>query len=192
MQRPKLHEHIISTAGNLFYAQGYNATGINEIIDKCGIAKATLYSHFKSKEDLCIAYLEQRHQSFMQNLKEFVGRRKQGRNQLLASFDFLQDLYRSDNFYGCWGLRVLGELSPKQKKILGVLQRQKKELLLFLGGVVSENIANVSKAEVEKISSGLYLLFESAITESYLHKNDWPIYQSKSIAPSIFAGSRVK
>ncbi len=192
MQRPELHEHIIATAGSLFYLQGYNATGINEIVQKCGIAKATLYSHFKSKEDLCIAYLEQRHQTFIQNLKEFVGRRKQGRNQLLAVFDFLQELYRSNNFYGCWGLRILGELAPSQKRIFTVIQKQKKELLLFLGGVVSENIINVSKAEVEKISGGLYLLFESAITESHLLRNDWPIYLSKSIAPSIFVGSKLK
>ncbi|NAY91813.1 TetR family transcriptional regulator [Muricauda sp. JGD-17] len=192
MQRPELHRHIITTAGNLFYSQGYNATGINEIIAKCDIAKATLYSHFKSKEDLCIAYLEQRHEVFIQNLKDYVGRRKSGRNQLLAVFDFLQDLYRSDTFFGGWGLRLLGELSPKQTRILLVLRKQKKEFLLFLGEVVSENIENVSKAEIEKISGGLYLLFEGAIMESHLFKNDWPIYLAKSIAPSLFAGAKVK
>ncbi|WP_222982284.1 TetR/AcrR family transcriptional regulator [Flagellimonas meishanensis] len=192
MRRPELHQHIISVAGNLFYTQGYNSTGINEIIDKCGIAKATLYSHFKSKEDLCIAYLEHRHETFIKDLGDYIGRRKSGRNQLLAVFDYLQELYRSEAFHGGWGLRVLGELSPKQTRILSVLQKQKKAFLLFLGEVVSQNISNVSKAEIEKISGGLYLLFEGAIMESHLFKNDWPIYLAKSIAPSLFAGSAVK
>lgn len=187
MQRPEIHEHIITTAGNLFYANGYNSTGINEIIAKSGIAKATLYSHFKSKEEICIAYLTHRHNTFIEALKSFTFKRKKGKNQLLAIFDFLREMYRDENFYGCWALKTLGELSSKQKKILAVIQKQKKELLLHLGEVVSENVQNISRAETEKISGGLYLLYDSAITESHLHKNDWPIFMAKSIAPSLFA-----
>nr|WP_299386552.1 TetR/AcrR family transcriptional regulator [Allomuricauda sp.] len=192
MQRPQLHEHIITTAGNLFYVNGYNSTGINEIVEKCGIAKATLYSHFKSKEDICIAYLQQRHDQMLGSLKSFISKRKSGKNQLLAIFDFLRDLYREENFYGCWSLKTFGELSPQQKKLIGVIQRHKKELLMFFGEVVGENIINVSKAEIEKISGGIYLLFESAITESYLFKNDWPIFMAKNMAPALFMNSEVK
>ncbi|WP_136466487.1 TetR/AcrR family transcriptional regulator [Flagellimonas onchidii] len=191
MEKITLREKIIRTAGELFYSNGYNSTGINEIIDKCSIAKATLYSHFKSKEDICIAYLTQRHEVFLTSLKGYVSKRKKGKNQLLAIFDFLRDMYREEDFYGCWALKTLGELSPKQKRLLGVIQKQKKDLLLYLGEVVGENIINISKAETEKISGGLYLLYDSAITESYLFKNDWPIYMSRSIAPSLFADSEL-
>ncbi|PWL40028.1 TetR/AcrR family transcriptional regulator [Flagellimonas aquimarina] len=191
MQRPEIHQHIITSASNLFYTNGYNSTGINEIISKSGIAKATLYSHFKSKEDICIAYLKQRHDSFLESLKSYVSKRKKGKNQLLAIFDLLRDMYRDEDFHGCWGLKTLGELSPKQKKVLGVIQKQKKELLLYLGEVVGDNISNISKAETEKISGGIYLLYDSAITESHLFKNDWPIYMSRSIAPLLFANSEV-
>ena len=191
MLRPELHLHIITTAGNLFYLNGYNSTGINEIIEKCDIAKATLYSHFKSKEDICIAYLKQRHDAFMESLKGYVGRQNSARNQLLAVFDLLQDMYREENFQGCWGLKTLGELSPKQKKILGVIQKQKKDLLLYLGEVVDNNIPNSSKAEIEKLSGGLYLLFESAITESHLFKNDWPIYMARSMANSLLSNVEI-
>ncbi|SDQ11664.1 TetR/AcrR family transcriptional regulator [Flagellimonas zhangzhouensis] len=187
MQRPELHQHIITTAGHLFYTQGYNSTGINEIIEKTGIAKATLYSHFKSKEDICIAYLEQRQSVFMERLKSYVKERAKGKNQLLAIFDLLRDLYLEENFYGCWCLKTLGELSADHQKIFDVIQKQKKELLLFIGEVVGDNISNLSKAETEKISSGIYLLYESAITESYLFKNDWPIFMAKSIAPNFFS-----
>ncbi len=186
MQRNQLREHIITFAGDLFYYQGYNSTGINEIIAKCDIAKATLYSHFKSKEDICIAYLTQRHSVFMNRLENYVDQRDESRGQLLAIFDLLRDMYLEDNFQGCWGLRTLGELSPDQTTILNVIQQQKKELLLFLGEVVGDTISNLSKAETEKISGGLYLLYESAVTESHLFKNDWPIFMAKSIAPSLF------
>ncbi|MCK0161324.1 TetR/AcrR family transcriptional regulator [Allomuricauda sp. F6463D] len=192
MHRNDLHEHIITSAGNLFYSQGYNSTGINEIISTCDIAKATLYSHFKSKEDICIAYLKQRHKFFMESLKAYVGERNESRPKLLAIFDLLRDMYMEENFQGCWNIKTLGELSPHQTKILGVIQKQKKELLLFLGEVVGNNISNLSKAEIEKISSGLYLLYESAVTESHLFKNDWPIFMARNIAPSLFVDMDLK
>jgi len=58
MKHGLVKEHIIKTAADLFYTNGYNSTGINEIIKEAGIAKATLYNHFKSKGDVCIAYLK--------------------------------------------------------------------------------------------------------------------------------------
>ncbi|MEY8781688.1 TetR/AcrR family transcriptional regulator [Allomuricauda sp. XS_ASV26] len=186
MQRSELHEHIITSAGNLFYSQGYNSTGINEIISKCGIAKATLYSHFKSKEEICKAYLKQRHNAFIARLKNYVEQRNTGRPKLLAIFDLLRDMYLDEDFQGCWGINTLGELSPDQTAILAVIQQQKKELLLYLGEIVGDNISNLSKAETEKISGGIYMLYESAVTESHLFKNDWPIFMARSIAPALF------
>ena len=62
---------IIETASELFYTKGYNLTGINEIIKESGIAKATLYSHFNSKEDLLVAYLEAKDAELLKNIKSF-------------------------------------------------------------------------------------------------------------------------
>jgi len=192
MQKTNIKEHIVTIASSLFYTNGYNATGINEIIAKSEIAKATLYHHFKSKEDICVAYLENRHMYFMKELKDYIKEKNEGQQKLIAIFDFLRDLYRKGDFHGCWGIKTLGELPPENQKIVSVIQRQKKELLLFLGEIVGDTIANISRAETEKISGGLYLLYEGAITESHLQRNDWPIHLAKSIAPSIFAESKLK
>lgn len=192
MKKTQIKEHIVTVASKLFYTNGYNATGINEIIAKSEIAKATLYHHFKSKEAICVAYLEKRHTAFMKELKEYVAAKNEGKQKLLVIFDFLRDLYRKGDFHGCWGIKTLGELSPENEKILAMIQRQKKELLLLLGEIVGDVIANISLAETEKISGGIYLLYEGAITESHLHKNDWPIHLAKNIAPSIFAESKFK
>ncbi|MFD2586667.1 TetR/AcrR family transcriptional regulator [Croceitalea marina] len=191
MQKTNIKQHIVNVASKLFYTQGYNATGINEIIAKSEIAKATLYHHFKSKEDICIAYLEQRHKIFLGALKEFTDKANKGRPQLICIFDYLRNSYREGEFHGCWAIKTLSELPPQNQKILTVIQRQKKELLLFLGEVVGDNIANISIAETEKISGGIYLLYESAITETHLHKNDWPIHLAKSLAPSLFAEAQL-
>lgn len=192
MGKTNIKDHIVATASKLFYVNGYNATGINEIIAKSGIAKATLYHHFKSKEALCVAYLEKKHENFMSDLQPYVKTKIEGRQQLLAIFDYLRDMYRKGDFYGCWDSRVMSELPPENEHIASVIRRQKKELLLFLGEVVGDNLMNISKAETERISGGLYLFYQSAIMESHFHKNDWPIHLAKSIAPSLFAGIAIK
>ena len=55
-QKP-VKDRLLETASVLFYQNGYNNTGINEVIEKANVAKASLYSHFKSKDSICIAYL---------------------------------------------------------------------------------------------------------------------------------------
>ncbi|UJH69228.1 TetR/AcrR family transcriptional regulator [Allomuricauda sp. SCSIO 65647] len=188
MSAPDIALHILKTAGSLFYRNGYHNTGINEIIKEAGIAKATLYNHFESKDAICIAYLEDRHRSFISALKAYAERREIGKPALMAIFDYLIDVYRNSAFYGCWASRIYGELPQENRKIAEVIRQQKKDLLLFLEGLVRRNFVNISKAEVEKISGGLYLLYESAMTESYVHKSDWPIYLAKNMAPSLFNG----
>ena len=49
-------ERILDTATILFHQQGYNSTGINQIISEAKVAKASFYQHFKSKDDLCAAF----------------------------------------------------------------------------------------------------------------------------------------
>ena len=72
VKRSQTREKIIQTASDLFYRKGYNLTGINEIIAEAGIAKATLYSHFASKEEVCVAYLQARNETLMKGLKSFL------------------------------------------------------------------------------------------------------------------------
>ncbi|TKD65231.1 TetR/AcrR family transcriptional regulator [Flavobacterium sp. ASW18X] len=185
MKRSNIKEHITATAAHLFYTQGYNRTGVNEIVAKSDIAKATLYHHFKSKEDICMAYLNDRHDKFMLGLKEFIAEKTDSKQQLLGIFDYVRDRYREAPFCGDWGLKTLSEITKEEEEIWNLIKKQKKELLFFLGEIVGRTVANVSKAETEKISGAIYMLFQSAMMETYLHENDWPIHLAKSVVPSV-------
>ena len=50
---------LLDTATRLFYAEGIHAVGIDRIIAEAGVAKATFYNHFPSKDDLVLAYVEE-------------------------------------------------------------------------------------------------------------------------------------
>ena len=54
-------ERLLEAAGELFYAEGIQSVGIDRVIERAGVAKASLYSTFGSKEELVEAYLDERH-----------------------------------------------------------------------------------------------------------------------------------
>tara|TARA_R110000796_G_scaffold183498_1_gene299924 strand:+ start:58795 stop:59364 length:570 start_codon:yes stop_codon:yes gene_type:complete len=187
MKKSELREHIIKVASELFYANGYNTTGINEIIANAGIAKATLYSHFKSKDELCIAYLKNMNQVFMDDLDAFITSKKEIKLQLLGIFDFLREFYYKPNFNGCWSIKCIAEIGKENHAVRQEIQNQKTGLLSYLKDIISTNLPNNSNAETEKLSNTIYLLYESAICESHLHQSDWPIYSAKSIANQVIS-----
>lgn len=187
MKHSEIKQHIINTASDLFYANGYNATGINEIIAKAGIAKATLYNHFRTKDDICIAYLKYKHAYFMVALRNYIEGKPKGKFQLLGIFDFLKEFYREPSFNGCWCIRTIAEIPAENVEIRNEIQNQKQELLSFLREVVTKNIQNLSNAEAEKITNGLYLLYESAVSESHLHQSDWPIFSARDVGAQLIA-----
>lgn len=55
-----MRERLIDAASELFYAYGLRAVSVDKVIDHAGTTKVTFYRHFKSKDDLVVAYLEQR------------------------------------------------------------------------------------------------------------------------------------
>lgn len=49
---------ILDAADELFGQKGFDGTSTNDILEKVGIARGTLYYHFKSKEDIMDALIE--------------------------------------------------------------------------------------------------------------------------------------
>lgn len=170
--------HIINTASELFYRNGYNATGINEIIEKSGIAKATLYSHFKSKEDLCIAYLDHRDDILLKKLSAYVNKKSRGNKRLVGIIEFLLSFFESEEFNGCWCLRTKAEIAPDNIKIKNKILSSKSTILSYIESLVIENRPTLKKSQQVKLSKRIYLLYECAVSESYLHSKVWPIKEN--------------
>ncbi|WP_197697497.1 TetR/AcrR family transcriptional regulator [Tenacibaculum jejuense] len=180
-----VRQHIIATASDLFYRNGYNSTGINEIISESGIAKATLYNHFKSKEDICLAYLQHKHNKFTHDIKAFCSSKSSGEDQVLAVFDFLSLFFKEKDFNGCWCIKTVSEIPKDNERIRNEIQSQKKQLIAFISELITKNLTIVSEKESESLAKQIYLLYESAVAESHLHQENWPIMQAKNICQKI-------
>jgi AcrR family transcriptional regulator len=95
-------QHILDTATELFFNEGYRAVGVDTIIERSGVAKMTLYRHFPSKNDLIVAYLEQMNGLFWTWFEQATGQHPDSpRAQLVAVFEALVSLVNSPECRGC-------------------------------------------------------------------------------------------
>jgi len=116
---PRAKERILAAAYDLFSRHGIRAVGIDAIIEKSGVARMTLYRHFICKEQLVLAFLEQRALAWSAGwLQAEVERRAQTpRERLLAIFDVLGDWFRGEGFEGCTFINVMLEIRDRDDKI---------------------------------------------------------------------------
>jgi AcrR family transcriptional regulator len=118
--RPDARDRILNTAYDLFAQRGIRGVGVDEVIERAGVAKATLYRHFPSKDELVLGFLEERERRWTRDRVE-SGALQRGvtpEEQLLAIFDVFDDWFREewsdrDQFEGCSFVNVLLELGPK-------------------------------------------------------------------------------
>jgi len=107
-------ERILETAYQLFARRGIRDVGVDEVIERAGVAKATLYRHFRSKDDLVIAFLDLREQRWTLEWVEEEARRRGAtpEEQLLAIFDLFDEWFHRDDFEACSFINVLLEMGP--------------------------------------------------------------------------------
>ena len=93
--------------------------GIEEILERASVAKATLYRHFRSKDDLVLAFLEQREQLWTRDWveREARSRADEPDEQLLAIFDAFDEWFREDDFEGCSFINVMLECADRNHPI---------------------------------------------------------------------------
>ncbi|MGY0392638.1 TetR/AcrR family transcriptional regulator [Bizionia sp. KMM 8389] len=185
MKHTEVKQKITETASFLFYKNGYNSTGINQIIAEAGIAKATLYNHFKSKEEICLAYLQYKNTSFLKNFNAYVNSKPSGKSQILAMFDFLQLFYQDQDFNGCWCIKTVSEVPKDNTLIRTEIQTQKNDFITLIAELISKNIDAIKDNQIQTLARQIYLLYESAVGESHLHQEDWPILESKNLCEKI-------
>ncbi len=187
VKHSEIKNRIIETASFLFYKNGYNSTGINEIISETGIAKATLYNHFKSKEAICLAYLRFKNTTFIEDIEAYTTSKLKGKIQILAIFDFLELFFHNKDFNGCWCIKTVSEIPSDNEIIRNEIQSQKNSFIQLISKLVTNNLEKIRAEEINSLSRQIYLLYESAVSESHLHQADWPIKEAKKLCSQIIS-----
>jgi AcrR family transcriptional regulator len=113
--RSQARKRILDAAYDLFSTRGIRATGIDEIVDRAEVAKATLYRHFRTKDELVLSFLEQRETRWTKGFFEAEVRRRGAtpEERLFAIFDVFDDWFHGEEFEACSFINTLLEMGPK-------------------------------------------------------------------------------
>jgi len=189
MSKPSVKERVMEAASRLFYFAGYNQTGINQIIEEAKVAKASMYQHFRSKEDIAVAYLQERHEMWMGKLLDFVASEKKGKAQIIKSFDYLVDWLNEVGFRGCGFQNIITDLPKDQHKIKDVVVYHKDELSKWIDEML-EIEGDYNKKQRQQLNEEILVLIEGAIMLSQIKNADYPIYAAQRACECLLKNTR--
>ncbi|MCC5023121.1 MAG: TetR/AcrR family transcriptional regulator [Candidatus Synoicihabitans palmerolidicus] len=150
-------DHLVETAFSLFYREGYHAVGIDKILRTAGLAKMTLYHHFKSKEELIVAALERRGVEIRElRQRNLASAGSSPRQQLLALFAAYEAWFNSPDFNGCAFIRAIGEFPAATSPVHQTATAEKQILIQTLESLLTE----LKVKRPDRVSLHIYLLIE--------------------------------
>ncbi|MEJ0099485.1 MAG: TetR/AcrR family transcriptional regulator [Pseudomonadota bacterium] len=111
-EKVSARDRLLAAAGELFYEEGINTVGIDRVIEHAGVAKASLYNTFGSKDELIRAYLHTQLQARQERINARLAKSDDPRAQLLGVFDVMRETASRPEFRGCAFVRASAELKP--------------------------------------------------------------------------------
>jgi AcrR family transcriptional regulator len=147
----------------------YTQTVINQIIEEANVSKASLYHHFKSKEDIAVIYLQRRHLVWMSSLNYCTIGKKNSKEKIIAIFDYLDSWLLDVHFRGCGWQNISTELPLDYNKIKEQVFITKSETRKWLHIILKED-KHYNHNEASQLGGQIFVLMEGAIILSQLQK----------------------
>lgn len=182
MRRAEKRTHLLDVAAELFNRFGYRAIGIDQVIEASGVAKTTLYRHFKSKEDLIVAVLARMDERFRDEMRLYVeAHATEPQQRILTTFDFLTDWFRNPRFYGCPFINAAGEYSERTSPVFHAAILHKRLMVAYF-----EELARAAKLpEPKRVAEEVNLLHEGAIAVAHITGDSDTAQKAKKVASLV-------
>ena len=161
---PIARERILASAYDLFSTKGVRAVGIEEVIERAAVAKATLYRHFPSKDELVLAFLRKREVVWTHGWVEAEARKRGAtpEAQLLAIFDLFDEWFHRADFEGCSFINVLLETADREHPV----GRASVEHLENLRAVLRSLADEAGLRSTDEFARSFHLLMKGAIVQA--------------------------
>jgi AcrR family transcriptional regulator len=157
-------QRILDSAYDLFSRRGVRAVGIDEVIARATVAKATLYRHFPSKDHLVLAFLKQRETLWTHGWVEKEAR-KRGRTpveSLLAIFDLFDEWFHRDDFEGCSFVNVLLETADLSHPVGAASALHLENIRVVLRKLAGE----AGLRDIDEFALSFHILMKGSIVQA--------------------------
>jgi AcrR family transcriptional regulator len=156
-RRLSARDRLLDAANELFYEEGVQTVGIDRVIEHAGVAKASLYNSFGSKDELVRAYLERRHALRQEAVANALALVESPRERVLAMFDLLGDLQRAGSYRGCAFVNASTEARPGSGA-----EQATRSFRDWMRSVFVELATQAGAADPQELARGLQLLYDGA------------------------------
>lgn len=164
-KRTSKRKQLLDTAFRLFTRHGYHAVGIDWITAEAGVTKATLYRHFKSKDELIVKVLEDYSEQARSEITACVlAASDDPKERILAMFDDLEASFNDDHFYGCQFARAAGEYTDRAHPIFKTAQAYMKWTERF----ICDLLVDAGVKEASYIAQELNILYHGSIPLAFV------------------------
>lgn len=172
-------QRILLKAEELFYRQGYKATGINQIIEESGAAKATFYAHFPSKDDLCLAYLQTVSRREVELLRKQISGIKSPYKRFMHLMESLEPWLKATNLKGCAFLNMIPEIpdpsSPLRQEGMHAYREYEKIIRGLAKELIESDPKKYARLDAGKIAREYMTIMAGAIALVELYHEIEPI-----------------
>jgi AcrR family transcriptional regulator len=181
LQTRPARERILFTAHDLFYRDGIRATGVDTVIELAGVTKVTFYRHFKSKNDLIVAYLEYRHERWM---SWFIAALQRHGGTLQALVPTMAEWFRSAEYRGCAFINGVSEIAPSLPQVTEITRGHKAEM--------QQAIATLLPAgrRRESLARSLALVVDGSIVQAQFCANPEAVLRDLRQLVKLIGGER--
>ena len=185
--RPSARDRILAAASELFYKEGVQNVGIDRIIAESGVAKMSLYNHFKSKDALIAAWLQQQQENWQPWFQAAVeSQAMTPEDRLLTIFDTLQAWFEQSNFRGCAFINSIVELvDPAHPGYQVALKNKQATFDYILKLVKAAGLSNP-----QALTQQLVILMNGATVVAMMQQSSEAAIRAKEAAAVLIARSR--
>jgi AcrR family transcriptional regulator len=183
--RPSARERILDVADRLFYERGIHAVGVDAIVAESNTAKTTLYSHFRSKDELVAAYLRRRCERWRERLAtELAARGGSASDRILHVFEVLGQWFAEPDFRGCPFMNAMAEFTGDHPAAIATREHRRGLL-----ATLAQLSADAGAPAPDALATRLLMLYDAAIVTAYIDNDQAAAQTAKETADALLQRS---
>jgi AcrR family transcriptional regulator len=176
---PSARERLLTAASDLFYDEGVHTVGIDRVIERAGVAKASLYNTFGSKDELVRAYLEQRHAGITARITRYVEQYADPRDRLLGVFEAQGELFAETGFRGCAFVSASAE-SPGP-----AVSQAADDYRGWVRGLLTSLAADAGAPDPETLGRQLHMIYDGASLSARMDRDPSAAVAARAAAAAL-------
>ena len=183
--RRSARQRLLDAASELFYSEGVQSVGIDRIIEHAGVAKASLYNTFGSKEELVQAYLTSRHAGTVERLTAAIEKHTDPRSRLLAIFDTQAELAGQPDFRGCAFISASAEAPAG-----GLIEQAADDYRAEIRALFTRLAEQVGAPEPDMLARQLHMIYDGAGISARMDRDPTAPAGARAAAASLVDAQR--